>query len=655
MESLEQLRIEIRTSHLSRRDVLKRAMGLGLSAPVIASLLAGCGGDDDDDDANEPTATEASAAQPTATQGSDEPTTTEEDAGEPTATAPADEPTATDGPAEPTATELSSAGRGQGGTLRLIYVNAATILNPHLASGGHESQTISPVIEPLLHIDADANLVPALAAEVPSLENGGVAEDGMNVTYGLREDVVWSDGEPFTAEDVRFTWEYITHPETPSTSVATYRPIADVEIVDDYTVTIHFSEPTSAWFVPFSTGFGGGILPRHLLQDYVGANAQEAPFNLQPVGTGPYKVAEFQPGDTVSFEINELYRDPDKPYFRAIEFSGGLEATLTVRSVLQTGEADYTWFIQTEQQLLDEMLSGDPAGELIVLDGPDVERIVLNLSNPHEEVDGELAKLGEPHPFQSDLAVRQAFTYIVDRDAIAEQFFGVLGKPTANTLAAPPQFASPNTSYEFDLERAAQLLDEAGWTVQDGVRQKDGVEMRILYQSSVIPIRQKIQEVVKQALESLGIPTELKAVPGSSFFSSDAGNPDTLFHFYADWQMFANGPNIPYPIDYMAWYKSDEPDIDIPQEQNGWSGRNIARWVSDEYNALYGQSLVESDPELQAELFIGMNDLIVMQDVIEIPLVHRSQVAAKNRNLKGNSMSPWTTDFWDIQNWYLEE
>lgn len=656
MESQNELWLAVQSARLSRRAVLKRATALGLSAPTIAALLAACGGDDD-----EPTATSEAPAS-TATTGAASTETPEPEA--PTATEAATEaaadasPTAEASPTEPaeaTASESAGAGRGQGGVLRIIYPNAATILNPHLASGGHESQTISLVLEPLLQIDHAGDLVPALAAEVPSLENGGLAEDGMSVTYTLREDVVWSDGEPFTAEDVRFTWEFATLPEVSATSVAIYRPIADVEVVDELTVTLHFSEPNAAWFVPFATAFGGAVLPSHLLQEYLGANAREAPFNLMPVGTGPYKVVEFQPGDTVSFEVNETYRVADKPFFEGVEFSGGVDATLALRAVLQTGEADYTWFVQIEQQLLDEMLSGDAPGELIVLDGTDVERIVLNLTNPNEEVDGERARLGTPHPFQADLVVRQAFALVPDRDAIAEELFGVLGTATANTLAAPAQFVSPNTTYEFDLDQAATLLDEAGWTVQNGVRQKDGVEMRILYQTSVVGIRQKIQEVVKQALDQLGIPTELKAIQGSTFFSSDAGNPDTLFHFYADWEMYSNGPNIPYPVDYMAWYKSDEPEVDIPQLVNGWTGRNVARWVNEEFNELYLQALAEFDPEVQAELFIGMNDLIVMTDVIEIPLVHRAHVSAKNKAIQGNELSPWTADFWDIQNWFMEE
>lgn len=657
MGHIEQLRHEIVTSHLSRRSVLKRAMALGLTAPVIAGLLTACGDDDDDE---EPTGTPVAAAatdtlapaEPTDTVAPGEPTSTPA----PTATSAPAEPTATEVPVEPTATPApAAAGRGKGELLKVIYVNAPLTLNPHLASGGHETQVASITLEPLFHIDVDANMVPVLAAEVPTLENGGLAADGMSVTYKLRTDVLWSDGEPFTAEDVRFTWEYITHPETNAGTISFYAPIEDVEIVDDHTVTVHFKQPSATWFVPFSSGRSGTILPKHVLQDTVGAAARDAPFNLMPIGTGPYTVAEFRPGDLTVFEINEHYRIPDKPYFQRVEVLGGIDPTLSLRSVIQTGEADYTWFIQIEKDVLDQMLESSDQGELVIIDGTNVERLQFNMSDANKEIDGERAKLGEPHPFLGDRAVREALTYVVDRDAIATELFGERGKATANALAAPPRFVSPNTSYEFNIERAADLLEAAGWTVQDGVRQKDGVEMRILYQTSLSPVQQKMQEIIKQAMGSLNVAVELKAIAGSTFFSSDAGNEDTLFHFYADWQMFSNGPNSPYPTDYMIWYKSSDPDTDIAQKANGWSGRNFGRWVNEEFNTLYEESHITFDPERQAEIFITMNDLIVKEDIIEVPIIHRAQVSAKNSRLQGNNLSPWTTDFWDIQNWHFDE
>lgn len=639
-------------------------MALGLSAPVIASLLAACGGDDDDDE------TDGGADEATATTGSGqgEPTEAEEEAteaeeGEPTEAEAASteaEAGATEAEEEPTEGESAGGatdggmGRGVGDLVRILYWQAPTILNPHFAQGDKDSSAASLVLEPLLHVDAAGELVPALAVEVPSVENGGLAEDGMSVTYTLRDDVTWSDGTPFTAEDVRFTWEYVTHPDASTTTVNSYEEIEDVEVVDDHTVTIHFAAPNPAWFNGFVTGYGGQILPMHILGDAIGAAARDHEFNLMPIGTGAYKVVEFKPADVVVYEINENYRFSDKPYFSRVEMKGGGDATSAARAAMQTGDVDYAWNLQVEAQVLDQLEQTAETGQLQIIDGVSVERILVNHSNPNEEVDGERSKLGNPHPYLQFLPVRQALTYVPDRDTIANELYGPTGIPTSNTLVAPPAFASPNTTYEFNIDKAAEMLDAEGWTVQDGVRQKDGVQMNMLYQTSTNPVRQKTQEIIKEALESLGIPTEIKAIDAGVYFSSDAGNPDTWAHFYADWEMFTNGPAKPYPISYMANYKSSEPETDIAQKANNWSGSNAYRWVNEEYNELYVQATTELDPDAQLELFHGMNDLII-NEVVEIPLVHRSQVSATANRLAGNEPSPWTPETYDVQNWYFEE
>lgn len=665
MSDFQDLRDQVLNRTIGRRDVLRRSLALGLSAPVIASLLAACGDDDDDDDsdadAGEPTEAESGGGdeEPTPTEAAEEEEEATEAEDEDTEAEPTEEPEEEE--EEPTeeesgGTESGGMGRGGGDLVRILYWQAPTILNPHFAQGDKDSSAASLVLEPLIHFDAAGEPVLALAAELPSLENGGVAQDGMSVTWKLRDDVVWSDGTPFTAEDVRFTWEYVTHPESSTTTIATYQVIEDVEIVDDHTVTFHFANPNPAWMVPFATGYGGQILPKHILEGAIGAPARDHEFNMAPIGTGPYKVTEFKPGDVVTYEINENYRFSDKPWFQRVELKGGGDATSAARGAMQTGDVDYAWNLQVEADILNQMEDTAETGTLLVVPGVSVERILVNLSDPNTEVDGERSKLGTDHPYLSDVAVRQALAKACDRDTIATQLYGPTGQPTANTLVAPDRFVSPNTSYVFDLEAAAAELEAAGWTWDgSGVRSKDGVEMNMLYQTSTNPVRQKTQEIIKQALEEIGLSVEIKAIDAGVYFSSDAGNPDTWAHFYADWEMFTNGPATPYPISYMANYKSDEPETDIAQRANDWSGPNAYRWINEEYNELYRQATVELDESVQPELFIRMNDLICMVDVVEIPLVHRSLVSAISNRLQGVAASPWTPETWNVEDWYFEE
>ncbi|HUG15052.1 MAG TPA: peptide ABC transporter substrate-binding protein [Thermomicrobiales bacterium] len=639
---LGRLQEEVLLGRLTRRDVLKRGAALGLSAPVIAGLLAACGDDD-------PVATVAPETAATATSGpGDEPTATTEAApttapGDPTNT-PAPAPTTP--PADPTATTDPGEPRGGGGLLRLLWWQAPTILNPHLAQGTKDFDASCLVYESLANIDVDGNLHASLAAEVPSLENGGVAADGMSVTWNLREGVTWHDGEPFTSADVSFTYDYNIDTDTTSTTIAAFESITSIDTPDDLTVVFNFGEPNPAWFTPF-VGALGMILPKHLFEDFIGTAARDAPINLAPVGTGPYKVREFRAGDVVVYDINENYWDPGKPFFDEVEMKGGGDATSAARAALQSGEVDFSWNLQVEAQVLEQLATGG-VGTLNPVPSPNVERILVNFADPWTEVDGARSEPTTQHPFLQFKEVRQALTYAIDRDTVATQLYGATGVSTTNVLAAPAAFASPNTTATFDLDQAAQMLEDAGWT--GSPRSKDGVSMSILYQTSTNPVRQKNQEIVKQALESIGVPVEIKAIDAAVYFSSDAGNPDTASHFYADWEMFTNGPSSTFPISYMAAYISINPDVDIAQKSNDWAGSNVYRWVNQDYNDLYTQALTELDPDRQAELFIGMNDLVV-NEVVEIPIVHRASVVAYANDLQNVEPSGWDSNIWQLKEW----
>ena len=652
---IEALREDVHAGGVSRRDVVKRGVALGLGAPAIAGLLAACGGAAP---ATGPAAAATGAAsataapsKPSAATGAPSASPSNGGASASPTSANVSSPAATVTGAGAGAAETPGKGRGKAELLRILYWQAPTILNPHLSQGNKDWAASSLVLEPLIDVDVQGNLIPVLAAEVPTLENGGVTSDGKSVTYKLKKGVVWSDGTPFTAEDVKFTWQYVSDAATAATTVANYGLIADIQAEGDTTVTITFKDPAPAWYSPFSTGFGGQILPKHILQDVVGVKARDAAFNLKPIGTGPYVVREFRPGDVITYDINESYREADKPYFKQVEFKGGGDAKAAATAALQTGETDWAWNLQVEKTILESMANG-ATGVLLSNPGTGVERILLNFADPNTEVNGARSEPSTQHPFLTDKAVRQALALATDRDTIATQLYGPTGTATANLLVAPEKFASKNTTYAFDTAQAAKLLDDADWT--GNPRSKNGVQIKLLYQTTINPLRQKTQEVVKQGWEQIGCPTELKSVDAGVFFSSDAGNPDTVAHFYADAEMGTDGPSNPYPIDFMTRWKSSNPDVDIPQKKNSWAGRNYNRWVNADYNRLWEQARVELDPATQVELFTGMNELVV-NEVVAIALVARADVVAANTKLKGYRPSPWTPDVRDIANWYFEE
>jgi len=335
-----------------------------------------------------------------------------------------------------------------------------------------------------------------------------------------------------------------------------------------------------------------------------------------------------------------------------VEMKGGGDATSAARAALESGEVDFSWNLQVEAEILESMID-DSVGVLHPVPSANVERILVNFADPNTEVNGARSEPSTKHPFFQFLEVRQAFTYLADRETIATQFYGPAGTPTTNTLAGPARFVSTNTSGEFDTAKAAEMLDAAGWVMDGDVRGKDGVQMSILYQTSTNPVRQKTQEVIKAACESIGIKVEIKAIDAGVYFSSDAGNPDTASHFYADLEMFTNGSGI-WPGPYMANYISIDPATDLAQQSNQWLGVNTQRWVNAEYNELYTQVLTELDPAKQEELFIAMNDLII-NDVCEIALVWRATPVAYSVSLQNVAPSGWDSNIWQLEHWTRAE
>ncbi len=534
---------------------------------------------------------------------------------------------------------------GGGGPLKLLWWQAPTLINPHFAIGTKDQEGSRIFYEPLAAWDDEGNLLPVLAAEIPSRESGTLAADGKSVTWKLKPGVKWHDGKPVTADDLVFNWQYAKDPATATTTIGSYKDIK-VEKVDDLTVRVLFDKPTPFWADAF-VGTAGSIIPKHLFADYIGAKSRDAPANLVPVGTGPYKFAEFRPGDMLRGDRNTDYHLPNRPFFDTIEMKGGGDAVSAARAVLQTGEYDYAWNLQVEDEILKRLEDGGK-GRVELVYGGNLEFILLNATDPNVEVDGEKASIKTKHFAFSDPAVRQAMNLLVDRKSVQEFIYGRTGRATANTVNGPDRFVSKDTTYAFDVAKANKLLDDAGWAKgPDGIRAKDGKRLKFLFQTSINAPRQKTQAIVKQAAQKAGIEMELKSVTASVFFSSDAANPDTYPHFYADIEMYTNNATQPDPATWMLQYVSWE----VATKANKWQGRNIVRWQNAEADKLYNQAQTELDPVKRAALFIKMNDIVVADNVL--PLLHRAKVSAVIAKLHA-PQSGWDNDLWDLPDWWKE-
>lgn len=545
---------------------------------------------------------------------------------------------------------LAEVPRRKATTLRLLYSRMPSTLNPHLATGIQDFEAGRIVLEPLATANERGELVPILAAEIPTDENGGVAADGKSIVWQLKPDVSWSDSKPLTAEDVAFTFDFVSNPEVGAATAQYYEAIESVEAVDEHTVKITFKDPTAAWQIPF-TGQTGVILPKHVFESVNGPDARLAEVNSRPVGTGAYQVSGIQPG-SVFFEPNPNYRGGELS-FGAIELVGGLAPYAAAREVLSTGEADFAHNLQVEVDLLED-LQREGKGAVVPVFGGLVERIMLNPTDPFAKTpSGERSSLATKHPFLADQKVREAIAYAIDRDTIAEELYGFTGQPTAQILVAPRPYANPGTvPYDYDLEKAKALLEEAGWTDTDGdgIRDREGVPMEVVFQTSVNPVRQKTQTMVEESLEEIGISVDIKRIRVDDFFSGDPEQTNSINHFYADMQAYTTGNDHPDPTIYLGWWTCGQ----IATQANQWQKPNNARYCSAEYDELWDTAKQELNEEKRAALFQEM-DALLAADVAVIPLVHRAIANGVSKDLIGVEPTPWDASTWDIARWQRTE
>lgn len=533
---------------------------------------------------------------------------------------------------------------GGGGPLKILLWQAPTLLNPHFAIGTKDQEGSRVFYEPLAGWNTEGELVPFLAAEIPSRENGGVSADGLSVTWKLKPGVKWHDGKPFTADDCVFTAAYAADPATAATTIGTYKDIK-VEKVNDLTIKITFEKPTPFWADAF-VGAAGMILPKHVFEPFKGAASRDAPANLKPVGTSAYKFIDFKPGDILRGERNPDYHIANQPFFDTVEVKGGGDAVSAARAVIQTGEFDYAWNMQVEDEILLRMERGG-RGKAIPVSSGNIEFIMLNTTDPWTEVDGERSSVKTKHPTLTDPAVRKAINLLIDRDSVQKFIYGRGGKATANFVNAPPRYVSPNMKYEFSIDKANKILDDAGWARgADGIRAKDGKKLKFVYQTSINAPRQKNQAIVKQAAQRAGIDIELKSVTASVFFSSDVANPDTYSKFYCDIQMYTTTMLQPDPERFMLQLVSWE----IANKENKWQGRNISRFSSKEADDAFKEAQNSLDPARRTALFIKMNDIFCGENIL-VPVLARTRMAASSNNLVVQP-SGWDLDLWMLNAWF---
>ncbi len=539
-------------------------------------------------------------------------------------------------------------------TVNILFWQAASHLNPYLGNGTKEFEAAALVLEPLARYDPDGVMVPWLVDEIPTVANGGVAEDLTSITWQLSEGITWSDGSPLTAHDVVFSGEFCMNPDTGCTVLSQFANVASIEALDDLTVRINFDSPKPFPYGAF-VGYFTPIIQKAQFGDCMGAAALGCnEQNFAPIGTGPFVVEDFRTNDVVTYTANPNYRVAGQPAFSRAVFKGGGDAESAARAVLETGEADYAWNLQISPQVLNAMEAAGQ-GTVVVAFATNVERLMLNQTNPDPMLDSDtrsvwMADGSNGHPFLQVDAIWMAMSKAIDRGLIASQLYGAGGVATCNVLPGPPIYASANNDdcLVQDIDAANAMLDEAGImdSDDDGIREYDGIPLQVSYQTSTNAVRQNTQALIKQWWGEIGVDTELRNIDAAVFFGGDIASPDTYSKFYTDIEMYTNGSNGTDPEAYMGNWRTSE----IVHPDNSWNGSNIPRWYSEDYDALLDQMASTAVLEERAALTIQMNDMLVQNGVM-IPLVYRGSVSAHHNSVSGVDMNAWDSELWNIAEW----
>mgnify|MGYP003382148637 CR=1 FL=1 len=633
MESLDRIEQQKdlfrNVKQLNRRQVLQRGFALGLSAPVIAGLVAACGGDDDDDGGE--TSPTAAAAAPT--------NTTAAAGGEATPAAGDSSPTAASGGASTPASGDQGAlwyaddhpgPVTPGGMLNYLIYEDPDTLNPLIGGTSIALQVVTAVLEPLAETLPDGAWNPILAEEIPTLDNGGVSEDLLTITWKLRSGITWDDGEPFTADDVKFTWEAASNVDGGSIVASEFAKIASIEATDDLTAVVTYSEFNTAYIDQFKY-----ILPRHATGEV--ADMLNWDFNRAPVGTGPFKFEEWAAADHVTVMKSDSYREEGKPYLDGMNF---LIVPAEESRTAQMLEGDAHVMLWPGSETRDEFDASDTA-KTRVAPGIWVQVLFFNLSEPF---DGD-ATAGKPHPLFGDVKVRQAIGMAINRDRIINE---ILNETTLiDSMFSVGWINSTVEPWTYDPEGAKALLEEAGWT-GDKVRAKGGVEAKFVCNgyTNFTP-NELTQLAIQEDLAAIGIDMSIENQDFAVIFGTWGDKAPRMTGDY-DAMFYDTGFFIePHQTIARQFHPDSVPSADNP------SGANYWRWVREDVGEWIDAAGSTPDLETRRENYQNVATAL-REDVVNIPVGRFTEGSAYALKMHGYIVSTWEYSTWDCENWWLE-
>ncbi|WP_427969388.1 peptide ABC transporter substrate-binding protein [Altererythrobacter sp.] len=497
-----------------------------------------------------------------------------------------------------------------------------TVFNPLMVHSEPDDGVLFSMFDALVRMDPDGVVQPNLAIEVPSLENGGISEDGLNWRIRLRDDVHWHDGTPFTAEDVKFTLELITNPDFRAWRTAGHTLVRDIVVVSPTELTWKMEEPFAPYLSFLTETF---IVPKHLLVDE--ADPNNAAFNQVPVGTGAFKWGNRVPGDHLELVANPDYFG-EGPYIDRLIFKYIPDVTVL-----------YTQFKSGSVDLVGQVyISPDNYEEARKLPGKVVEPVLAS------SVESFYLNLGRPQ--FKELAVRQALYAALDREAIIGALYHGVPEVTETFMPQQSYFYNPDLpKQKFDLQEARRILDEAGWVPgDDGIRIKNRV--RLSFENSTTSgdhLREMVQQYLQQTFREIGAEMTIANLP-----------PAVM------WGDFWSRSRFDSVIVGSTYVIGADPDVTNRLHSKsivvqGGSGSNNAQYKNKEVDALLEEGTRTFDPEERRAIYNRVQE-IVRHDLPLLPMFQYRNVFGRSADIKGFEPNSNTrTESWNAASWYLAD
>lgn len=538
--------------------------------------------------------------------------------------------------------ESDATAETSGGEIVLIIPEEPATLNQYLAVAAIVRQVADATTAGLTTLDADGNFQPVLAAELPTLENGGVSEDYLTVTWTLRPDLLWSDGEPLTSDDIKFTWEAVSNPESGNVLSLGFDLIESIETPDDLTAVVTYSELNQAYLQQFMFG----ILPRHATGEPSDMTNWE--WNRAPVSAGPFVVSEWSAGDTITMVRNPNYYLEGQPYLDGLIFAIVPDAGAQVAMMAQ-GEGTVQLWPGAEPDVYNAQMNGN--AELEEIPGQWNMALYFNLSQPYDDDPGA----EPPHPILGDLRVRQAIAHAIDYDLIINEVSPGVFEAT-NPFEYGWYQCDIERVYPFDVEQANALLDEAGWVMgDDGIRVAQGAEYaddgtRLTLQMEGYTNYQplvKLEEALVEMFKVVGIEATIQNDDFSIIFGSfEDGSPRKIGNF--DILVYDASLSIePHATIANSYLASAIPSADNP------AGANYSRWISNEANAAIEAAGNTVDIAARQAAYCDLAELVATE-LPRLNLFLYTEGYGASTNLTGYTVNMWGSLTWDVQEWQLQ-